>query len=84
MTADLFAGDPRMEGNDMAGPAGAGPNRWHQGGADPSFPGQPMHQQVIKPCMVYVAVVHKIHVPQYPQGFDPYGAERPLSYAREA
>lgn len=45
MTADLFAGDPRMEGNDMAGPAGAGPNRWHQGGADPSFPGQPMHQQ---------------------------------------
>ena len=60
MTADLFSGEHRIEGNDMAGPAGAGPNRWHPGGADPSFPGQPMPQQVIIPCMVYADYVHKV------------------------
>lgn len=46
MSADLFAGDPHMEGNDMAGPAGAGPTRWPPAGPDGPFQGQPMHQQV--------------------------------------
>ena len=45
MSADLFAGDAHMEGNDMAGPAGGpgAPNRWLP---DAAFQGQPMHQQV--------------------------------------
>ena len=48
MSADLFAGDPHMEGNDMAGPAGGpgGPNRWPPAGPDAAFQGQPMQQQV--------------------------------------
>ena len=58
MSADLFAGDPYMEGNDMAGPAGGpgGPHRWLPAGADAAFQGQPIQQQVrrypymIMPC----------------------------------
>ena len=45
MSADLFAGDAQMEGNDMAGAPG-GPNRWLSAGPDAAFQGQPMHQQV--------------------------------------
>ena len=41
MTADLFAGDPHMEGNDMAGPG-----QWHADGPDSGFQGQPAQQQV--------------------------------------
>ena len=61
MSADLFAGDPHMEGNDMAGPAGGGPARWPPAGPDGPFQGQFMHQQVGRHCLhVHCLAVSKL------------------------
>ena len=58
MSADLFAGDPHMEGNDMAGPAG-GPNRWPPAGPDAAFQGQSMHQQVGRHPYMIIVMQHQ-------------------------